>query len=136
MTTDTLQKLDRHKLQDVAATPPPVDTEVLLSHCMGNISFALALLGELEANGKQQVDAIALHVAAGDPEAVAEAAHSLKGGAAIIGAEPLRELAAEVEAAGRAGEPSLLLDMVQDLRDEMDRCLTFIPILRAKAVAK
>lgn len=132
MTTVTLPALDRHRLQDAAATPPPIDTEVLFAHCLGNVSFALTLLGELEANGKQQVDTILQHATHDDPLAAAEAAHSLKGAAAIIGAEPLRGKSAEIEAAARDGDPSLLLDMVHDLRDEMDRCLAYIPTLQAE----
>ncbi len=113
-------------------TAPPIDAEVLFARCMGNVSFALSLLGELEANGKQQVDAIVQQAADGQPRAAAEAAHSLKGAAAIIGAEPLRAKAAEIEAAGRDGEASLLAEMVHDVRSEMDRCLAYVPTLRAE----
>lgn len=99
---------------------------------MGNASFALALLAELDASGKPQVDAVVLHAIIGQPDLAAEAAHSLNGAAAIIGAEALRRIAIEIEAAGRAGDASLLLDLLPDLRSEMDRCLTYIPTLRAK----
>ena len=87
--------------QNAANAAPPIDTQVLFSHCMGNVSFAFTLLNELEAIGKQQVDAIVLHAVSNEPYAVADAAHSLKGAAAIIGAERLREKAAEIEAASR-----------------------------------
>jgi Amt family ammonium transporter len=97
---------------------------------MGNVSFALTLLDELEATGKQQVDAIVLHATNGEVHAAAEAAHSLKGAAAIIGAEPLRAKAAKIEKAGRAGEISSLSEMVHDLSSEMDRCLAYIPMVR------
>lgn len=97
---------------------------------MGNVSFALALLDELETYGKQQVAAIVLHAASDETHAAAEAAHSLKGAAAIIGAEPLRRKADEIEVAGHTSENSLLLDMVHALHVEMDRCLAYIPTLR------
>jgi len=135
MTTSTLSGLDRQKLLKNAAataTPPPVDTNILFTHFLGNVSFALTLLDELAATGQQQVDAIVRYAADGDPLAVAEAAHSLKGTAAILGAEPLRGKAAEIEAAGRDAAPSILLGMVHDLRGEMDRCLAYIPTLRAE----
>ena len=91
MTTATLLLVpDRDRLQSAAATVPPIDSEVLFSRCMGNVSFAFTLLSELDANGKQQVDAIVRYVANDEPHAAAEVAHSLKGAAAIIGAEPLR----------------------------------------------
>lgn len=131
MKTISLPASDRHALETASASAPPIDSEVLFARCMGNVSFALALLGELEASGKQQVDAIVLHATSDEPHAVAEAAHALKGAAAIIGAESLRGKAAEIEAAGHEGDTSLLLEIVHDLRGEMDRCLTYIPILRA-----
>jgi HPt (histidine-containing phosphotransfer) domain-containing protein len=76
------------------------------------------------------VDELHRYAASGDPLAAAEVAHSLKGAAAIIGAEPLRRKAATMEAIGRAGEKSLLLAMVHELRCEMDRCLAAVPSLR------
>ena len=133
MTTAPLQPApDRHRLQNIATTALPIDTGVLFSNCMGNVSFALTLLDELEAHGKQQVDAIVLYATRDEAHAAAEAAHSLKGAAAIIGAESLRGIAAEIEAAGHAGETSLLLDLVLDLRSEMDRCLVYIPTVRTE----
>ena len=131
MTTATIPACDRRRLQDAVTTAPPIDSEVLFARCMGNIPFALTLLGELKANGKRHVDAIFLHATSDSPRAAAEAAHSLKGAAAIIGAEQLRRKAADIEAAGQDGKTTLLMDMIHDLRGEMDRCLTFIPILRS-----
>ena len=99
---------------------------------MGNVSFANALLAELECSGNQQVDTIALHAASDEPQAAAEAAHSLRGAMAIIGAESLRGLAAEIEAAGRDNQTTLLLNLVRDLRSEMYRCLSYIPTLQTE----
>ncbi len=132
MKTVTLATRHQGGLQNAASTAAPIDTEALFARCMGNVAFALTLLSELEANGKQQMDAIVRHVANDDLYAVAEAAHSLKGAAAIIVAEPLRGKAAEIEAAGRDGEASLLLDLVRDLCSEMDRCLAYIPTVRTE----
>lgn len=129
MTEVAIPACAQPRLQDVVATGTPIDLDVLFSRCMGNASFALALLSELESSGKQHVDAIVLHTTSDEPHAAAEAAHSLKGAAAIIGAESVRKIASEIEAAGRAGEISLLPDMVHELRGEMDRCLTYIPTL-------
>jgi len=130
MTTATIPACDRHRLQEKVTTAPPIDSEVLFSRCMGDVPFALALLDELETSGMQHVEAIFLHASSDSPRAAAESAHSLKGAAAIIGAEPLRRKAADIEAAGHTGRTSLLMTMVSDLHAEMDRCLTFIPMLR------
>ncbi len=114
-----------------AASPAPINFDVLFSRCMGNISFAQALLGELESSGVHYADAIVQHATSEETHLVAQAAHSLKGAAAIIGAEPLRAKAAEIEALGHADKTSHLLEMAEDLRREMDCCLEYIPILQA-----
>jgi Amt family ammonium transporter len=132
MTTNTLTLTPDHPPTD-AAHSPPINTEVLLARCMGNVSFALVLLSELEANGRKQVEVIMEHAAKNEWEAAAEAAHSLKGAAAILGAEPLRAAAAEIEATARCGEVSRLTDIVHDMSSEMDRCMAYIPILRTAA---
>ncbi|MEX2188367.1 MAG: Hpt domain-containing protein [Pirellulales bacterium] len=144
MTPNTSLAQDAQRFQGIAnpvdasvgtpretSAPPPIDTSILLGRCMGNISFAATLLNELEANGPQQVDALFRQVANDELYAAAEVAHSLKGAAAIVGAEPLRSKAAEVEAASEECDASRLLDAVNDLRREMDRCLAFIPTVRA-----
>lgn len=112
---------------------PAINIDILLSRCMGKRPFALMLLGELESSGMQQVDTIVLHAASGEPLAAAEAAHALKGAAAIIGAESLSRIAAEIEAAGRNGETTLLMNLIPQLRNEMARCLSFVSAFRNTA---
>lgn len=112
--------------------PPSIDIDALFKRCMRNASFALALLGQLEATGRQLVDGIALLVVSDDPQAAAEAAHSLKGAAAIIGAESIRALAAEIDTVCRSGEASSAVELVTALRGEMDRCLADIPGARTE----
>jgi len=113
------------------ASTSPVDTQSLLARCLGNLSFALSLLSELEATGAERVEEIARFAARAQFAAAADAAHALKGAVAIVGAEPLRQLAAQIEAAGRAGAGEQLGKLVQQLGDEMQRCLEFIPAFRA-----
>ncbi|MFA7346694.1 MAG: Hpt domain-containing protein [Desulfurivibrionaceae bacterium] len=45
-------------------------------------------------------------LATGDPVAVADAAHSIKGASASLGVEGVRKIAAELEKNGRAGDLS------------------------------
>ena len=99
---------------------------------MGNAALALAFLEELEATGQQQIETLEILAARRDAVSVAEAAHSLKGAAGIIGAEPLRMRAAALEAAGDSGSLDLLADSIADLRREMARCLAEIPLLRER----
>jgi len=132
MATVTMPVCDRHRIQDALTTAPPIDTEVLFSRCMGNVAFAFVLLGELQTSGNQNVEAIELHATSDEPRAAAEAAHSLKGGAAIIGAKRLSEIAAEIEAAACLGVNPLLFELLHDLRSEMARCLAQISTLQTE----
>ena len=109
---------------------PAIDTDALLSRCMGNMAFALSLLCELETNGMAYVETIAQHVAAKKCEAAADAAHSLKGAAGILGAEPLRFLAAEIESAGHLNAMERIPRLVEELRKAMEECLLQIPNIR------
>ena len=111
----------------------PIDSEGLMSRCLGKISFALMLLEEFESSGKRNVEKIVKHVERNEPLAAAEAAHALKGTAGIIGAEVLQQLAAEIEVAGRGGQSTIQLALVHGLQAEMGRCLDFIPAFRDKA---
>ena len=110
---------------------PAIDTDSLLTRCMGNMTFALSLLSELEANGMVYVETIAQHVAAKECAAAADAAHSLKGAAGIIGAEPLRLLAAQIESEGHSNAMESITLLVEDLRQEMEKCLLQIPTIRS-----
>lgn len=115
------------------STAPAIDTGLLFSRCRGNVSFGLALLGELEATGEQLVDEIARHIVAGDCTAAAVAAHGLKGAAAIIAADPLRSCAAKLESVGTSSDVECLMSLIEDLRQEMKRCLAAIPKIRGRA---
>jgi HPt (histidine-containing phosphotransfer) domain-containing protein len=89
------------------------------------------LLSELETTGIARVAEIERLASNGDFDALAEAAHSLKGAVATLAAEPLRALCAAIEAAGQARAEEQLRQLARQLDDEMRRCLDFIPVFRA-----
>lgn len=111
------------------ASDKPIDTSQLFKRCMGNIDFAKSLLAELESSGNERIDDIKRLAATADCQATADAAHALKGTAAILGAEPLQRLAAEIEALSRAGLDTQLHELTNQLAVEMKRCLEFIPTI-------
>jgi CheY-like chemotaxis protein len=112
-------------------SPPPIDHRVLLTRCMGNLEFALSLLSDFEQDLQRRVDLIAQDIHQGDALSTTESAHALKGAAGTVAAEPLRALAAKIEAAGKAGDPTPLASLADELRAEARRCLRFFPELQA-----
>ena len=114
-----------------AATP--IDTAALFARCMGDVEFAVSPLDEMGRTGPDRVEQIARHTAAGNAVAAAEAAHLLKGTAGIIAAEPVRALAEQIEAAGKSGRLEGIAETVDQLRQEMQRCVAFVPEIRKHA---
>lgn len=121
--------------ESVAASSP-IDVQILLSRAMGNLSFAQMLLDEFERSGQEQVENIVRCVEANSCGQAAEMAHSLKGAAAIIGAEGLREKAMLIEHSVRNGQPSGILELVRDLRSEMERCVACLTTVRTLIAEK
>jgi len=105
-----------------AGAVPAIDPAGLESRSMGNRRLTLALLQELRWSGCAHVAAIERFAAEADLPATGEAAHSLKGAAAIVCAEPLRLLAAEIEAVAASGALTAVTALVAQLRPIMDSC--------------
>ena len=113
-----------------ANVPAPIDRDALLARCMGNLEFAGSLLADFEDDLRSRVDQIVGQAQAGDARAAAESAHALKGAAAIITAESVRELAARIEATGKAGDAREVAALADQLHDEAGRLLSVLPGLR------
>jgi PAS domain S-box-containing protein len=109
---------------------PPIDQNAFLRRCMGDFDFAQELLSEFERMLTGCVDEIAQHASAGDAAGTMKSAHGLKGVTGTIGAEPLRALATQIEAVGKAGDLTEVASLVAQLRDEAQRCLRYLPELR------
>jgi Amt family ammonium transporter len=111
---------------------PPINSDAFLARCMGSLEFARSLLADFEDELPGYVEQIAEHVYQGNAPAAAESAHALKGAAGTVTAEPLRALAAEIEAAGKAGDLTQVASLADQLRAEAQRCLRFIPEIQER----
>ncbi len=111
---------------------PPIDYRSLVHRCLDNVPFARSLLADLQVGGEQRVNAISRHVENADLAVVMELAHSLRGSAGIMSAGILRKVAAEIEDASLAGDLVCVAKLVPQLRDEMNRCVSYIPRIFAE----
>lgn len=73
------------------------------------------LLGLLQESCVSDLMKIKEGLAAKDGTAVADAAHSIKGAAASLGVESLRQVVYEIEKAGRKGELDRVTKVLADL---------------------
>jgi PAS domain S-box-containing protein len=114
---------------------PPLAIDALLDHCMGNAETISLILNEFEHQAVEDLAAIQSHMESGDCKETARVAHALKGAAAITAANTLSGIAFKMEKMGRAGVLTEKDQLLADLKDEVQRCIDYLPTVRA-AIAK
>lgn len=105
---------------EVATGSRVVDYDLLLGRCQGKRSLADKLLAKLAEQGHTDEAEIRVALNGQDVARVVRAAHRLKGAAANVAANPLRQVAFQIETAARAGRlneiPALLHELEFDLQ--------------------
>jgi len=112
------------------ATSAPIDAKSLFKRCFGSLELASSLLDELESTGHERVEEIRQKAKQQDADAIALAAHSLKGATGVLCASTLQQLSAEIEQAGHAFNLEGIETLIHDISNEMKRCLDNLPQLR------
>ncbi|WP_261343097.1 response regulator [Rosistilla carotiformis] len=107
----------------------PFVRKEFLERCMGDLSFAESLLESFQADSLARVEEIVMHARQRNAVAAGQAAHTLKGMAGILAAHPLQSIAAEIEQAGRDEHLDEIVDLIDDLQNEVARCVAYIPSL-------
>jgi len=105
----------------------PIDLESSLHRWGGNRPLMARLLTKFQEQLATDVAGIARAVEAGDAEQFGRLAHGLKGAAAYVGAEPLRQTAARLEGLGRDGDVAGAGRCLPTLEAEARRCGEFVP---------
>jgi signal transduction histidine kinase/DNA-binding response OmpR family regulator len=110
-----------------AALLSPIEVQPLLRRCCGRSELVEKVLEKFREQSVQTLEALLQGLRDGNGELATRSAHSLKGMAATVSAEPLRVAAAEAEAKARAGDWDAVQRQLSAVRAELDRCLSFIP---------
>lgn len=97
--------------------PPDFDPAVLLERLMGDADLVSIVLQQFLADIPRQIEDLRCCLESGNAAGVALRAHTIKGAAANVTAEPLRVLALELEKAAQAGD----LASIQSRLDHLDR---------------
>jgi signal transduction histidine kinase/CheY-like chemotaxis protein len=118
---------------EVQPAAAPIVVERLLAQCSMNVQVLGRVLDKFELQAKRDVEALTQHLAAGDATAAAKTAHALKGAAAIIAAERLTSLAADLEKLGRESRLDEMAQQMAELRQQVSLCLDYLPQARAAA---
>jgi len=112
---------------DSSERPVPIDFEALLQRCMGNTKCVERVLNKFEDKARESLAQIRESLKAADADQIALFAHGLKGAAANLSAEALREIASQLEQFARSGNLEQVEDCLTKLYYEIEQCLAYLP---------
>ena len=101
--------------------PAAIDSLSLLERCLGDIDFCQQLLSGFTDRATEHQRQIDAACQAANWPALAAQAHALKGAAANLSAEPLREAAHVLEQLGKEGDAAAVPPAMSRLRREIQR---------------
>jgi CheY-like chemotaxis protein/HPt (histidine-containing phosphotransfer) domain-containing protein len=105
----------------------PVDTLSLLRRCRGKSSLVEQLLHKFEAQACEQLKSLEDAASRSDREAIARIGHTVKGAAANLSAENVRESARSLEECAATLEQDELLHAIERLAADVRKCVAYIP---------
>jgi len=113
----------------------PFDRQALARRGMREPAFLGRVMAKFADKARQDLAALEDAVKLADAAKVGFVAHSLKGAAANLAAEDLRQAAAKMESLGRSGLLGGAEECLERVRQEVSRCLAESPELIAWASA-
>ena len=100
---------------------PPIDLDLALEHVGGDMEFFGELLDTFLESTPEIIRALKEAEQDGDADDVMRNAHSIKGAAYGLKANPLASIAEEIEMKGRNGDLSSVSSLLKKLEEEMER---------------
>jgi PAS domain S-box-containing protein len=120
------------EVEEVRAGEPLLDPELIEELAELGPEFFGDLVTTFAETAARRIDGLEAAVRAGNAEAAAGIAHSLKGSSATLGAIRLSRLAAEAETAGRADAP-VPVALLAEVRREYGRAVEALTAVAASA---
>jgi PAS domain S-box-containing protein len=121
---------------DQMKTEGAIDAEKLLARFDGNRKLLGSLIGTFQHDCPKMMAKIRGGLSAGDPRALAEAAHALKGSVGNFGPSSAFETAREIEKTGREGKLDGAWELYATLEDDLARLLPALQSAGSPKVAK
>jgi signal transduction histidine kinase/CheY-like chemotaxis protein/HPt (histidine-containing phosphotransfer) domain-containing protein len=110
-----------------AHAPCPFDMSSALSRCMGKQDFLERILQKFKEKALGDLKELSSHMQAADAQKLAFVAHSLKGAAASVSAEGVRQAACDLEQVAKAADFSRMEACIEALNEEVARCVEYLP---------
>jgi hypothetical protein len=105
----------------------PIDATSALERIGGEKEFLRELLDIFDEDYRQKAGRLREAVPAGDFESMKSIGHALKGAAANLSLEPLREACRRMEEAGRSGDVRAGKEALTRIEEEYARLQAFLP---------
>jgi CheY-like chemotaxis protein/HPt (histidine-containing phosphotransfer) domain-containing protein len=109
-----------------------VDIERALTEFDGNWTFLKGIFDEFFKQVQQQMTLIGEAIEHGDAQTIRAQAHSIKGGAANLTADPLAKLALDLETRGKTGQLDGAGDIVHQMEDMLQQLKTRVDDFRVE----
>jgi HPt (histidine-containing phosphotransfer) domain-containing protein len=110
----------------------PIDAASLLERCVGDASFVEMILEKFRSTSESMLQKVAKAIADGDAAQLMRDAHMLKGAAANLSAESVRSIARRLEEIGQSGDLAAAQQSFSELKQEVARCIAYIPAVNAQ----
>jgi signal transduction histidine kinase/AmiR/NasT family two-component response regulator/HPt (histidine-containing phosphotransfer) domain-containing protein len=118
------------------AAPAPLDFPVFVERCMGDEEFAEQMLDEFRQKMPGELVLLAESIEQGDAERLASLAHTIKGLAANVAADPLAKASLQLEQRAHSGDLQAARQDLSLLSSEWNRLETFMDKSFTAAAAK
>ncbi|MEM7452715.1 MAG: Hpt domain-containing protein [Planctomycetota bacterium] len=103
----------------------PVDSEQLVQRCNGKVQLAMRMLEMFREDVVRQFSDIRNAVDQNDLEALARAAHAMKGTASMVSANETSQLAAEIEVAAKGSDLEQARATLESLSQQVELCARY-----------
>jgi len=115
------------ELRAAVVCDSPIDSASLLRRCRGKSALAQKLLETFGAQIEGQLHDMARDLERRDTDSLARLAHTIKGAAANLSAEPVRNTAAIMETRVREGDFDAAAQCLATLKEQVRGCLEDVP---------
>jgi len=120
--------LTEHPKSEKKTREGPIDVDKALERFDGDAEFFREIVAEFLGMLPEQLGTLRAGAQNGDGTTIERAAHTLKGAAANIGAEKVRDTALQLEEIGRAGELSAIEAVLRQLEADLERLKDFAEV--------
>jgi CheY-like chemotaxis protein len=105
----------------VAMVAMVFDETALLERVMGDVTLAREVVAGFLGDIPKQIESLKSYLQASDAEGAERQAHTIKGAAAVVGGDVLRNLAFRLEEASKAGDLATVAGSLGELVDQFAR---------------